>query len=60
MIEMFVAVTILLVLIAAIVMTLMKAPWWVALFCVSLLAMALNWLLHPPQYQHPSHDEEGD
>lgn len=54
MIEMFVAVTILLVLIAATFMALLKAPWWVALFFVSILFVALNRLLHPAQ------DEEGD
>ena len=54
MIEMFVAVTLLLVLVVASVIALLKAPWWVALFCVSMLVVGLNWLLHPAQ------DEEAD
>jgi membrane protein implicated in regulation of membrane protease activity len=56
MIEMFVAVTILLVLIAATFMALLKAPWWVALFFGSLLVVAINRLMHPSQDQ----DEEGN
>lgn len=54
MIEMFVAVTILLVLIVATLMAIMAAPWWVALFFGSLLVVAINKLLHPWQ------DEEGE
>lgn len=54
MIEMFVAVTILLVLIAATLMAIMAAPWWVALLFVSILVVWLNWLLHPSQ------EEEGE
>lgn len=54
MIEMFVAVTILFVLIAATLMAVMAAPWWVALFFGSILVVAINRLLHPSQ------DEEGD
>lgn len=54
MIETFVAGTILLVLIAATLMAVMAAPWWVGLFFASLFVMAINWLLRPSQ------DEEGD
>lgn len=54
MIEMFVAVTILLVLIAATLMAIMAAPWWVALFFASILVVGINRLLHPWQ------DEEGE
>ena len=54
MIEMFVAMTILFVLIAVTLMAIMAAPWWVGLFFVSILVVAINWLLHPSQ------DEEGD
>lgn len=49
MIEVFVSVTILMVLIAATILTLLQAPWWASVLVGSLLIVAINRLMHPPR-----------
>lgn len=55
MIEMFVAVTILIVLVAVAIMAVTAAPWWVGLFSISILALAIHRLMRPPQ---PDEEDE--
>ncbi len=57
MIEMFLAVTIVLVLICAAVLVLFSAPWWVAVLAVSGIVWLLNWMVNG---KGQGTDEEAD
>lgn len=56
MIEMFVAVTIVLVVVGLVLLVIFKAPWWLSVITIAAIVLLLDKLIN----RKAGHDEDGD